>query len=179
MFELITKTMIKLIEEFKPISNDILMAMYHLQDKNTDLLLETLIKTISQILNPNKFDEIKWIWFDQFLLNSSIWFINVKNKKNEENETFYSLIEKIINEYDNKILSAKMKNDIIESKVMEEKEEWSLIMNNNNYEINKKYLDEKVMKQKEKGKIVENGIRQDNIKLFALVLQTNKLLNYY
>jgi len=145
------KVMIKLIESFKPISNDLLMMLLYNKDENhetnenvknnenneNELLLNKLETIVSDLLNPLKFDEIKWIWFEHYLLNSSIWFV-----KNKKNESFYSLIEKKVSQYENEILSVKMKQDIIESKIMDEKEEWSIIINqNNNYEINKKIFE--------------------------------------
>jgi len=141
----ITKTMITLIEEFKPISNEILMIIYNLKDENSELLLNKLIDITCKILNPNEFDEIKMSWFNEYLLNSSIWFL-----KNKQNKLFYSLIEERIIKYEKEILNKKMKNDIIESKIMDEKEEWSFIMNeDNNLEINKKYLNKNLMNSKE------------------------------
>ena len=96
MMNSITKTMITLIEENKPISNELLMIIYNLKDQNSELLFNKLIQITSEILNPNKFDEIKMSWFNEYLSsnsNSSIWFL-----KNKENKLFYSLIEeKIIN----------------------------------------------------------------------------------
>src|SRR5258705_2922538 len=69
-----------------------------------------------------------------------------------------------------------MKNDIVDSKIMDEKEEWSFIMNNNNnYEINKKYLNNNLWKEKEKGNLID--IRQDNIKLFEIVCSNNNNFN--
>src|SRR2546429_8934644 len=104
-------------------------------DENSELLFNKLIDIACEIMNPNKFDEIKMSWFNEYLLNSSIWFL-----KNKENKLFYSLIEEKLIKYEKEILSMQMKTDIIESKIMEEKEEWSLIMNNDhNVEINKKY----------------------------------------
>jgi hypothetical protein len=62
-----------------------------------------------------------------------------------------------------------MKEDIIESKIMDEKEEWSLIINNNNnYEINKKYLNKDIFNSSS-----NEDIRQDNIKLFQMVLPSS------
>src|ERR1700759_4756328 len=139
IFKSINKAIIKLIESYKPISNDLLMMILHNKDdENSEILLNKLELIISEILNPLKFDEIKWTWFNEYLLNSSssIWFIS-----NKKNELFYSLIEKRISQYEKEILSVKMKDDIIKSKIIEEKEEWSLVNNNdNNYEINKRYL---------------------------------------
>jgi hypothetical protein len=51
-------------------------------------------------------------------MNISIWLI-----KNENIELLYSLIEKIVKKYDKNELSEIMKKDIIESKIIEEKEE--------------------------------------------------------
>ena len=167
MMNSITKTMITLIEENKPISNEILTIIYNLKNENSELIFNKLINITCQILNPNKFDEIKMSWLNEYLLNSSfIWFL-----KDKENKLFYSLIEEELLKYENEILSIKMKNDIIESKIMDEKEEWSLIMNNNhNQEINKKYLDKNLINSKE---LIE--IRQDNLKLFEIILSNNNL----
>jgi len=58
-------------------------------------------------------------------------------------------LKKIVIKYEKEILSEKMKKDIIDSKIMEEKEEWSFIINqNDNYELNKRYLDQNLFKQK-------------------------------
>jgi hypothetical protein len=175
MINSISKTMINLIEEYKPISNEILMIIYNLNDKNSELLFNKLIHIILEILNPNKFDEIKLSWFNEYLLNSSIWFFkNNENKNiNDNNKLFYSIIEENLIKYENEILSKKMKEDIIESKIMDEKEEWSLIINNNhNYEINKKYLNKNVFNSP------NEEIRQDNINLFKMVLlNSNDNLN--
>jgi hypothetical protein len=70
--------------------------------------------------------------------------------ENKNNELLYLLIENEVSGFEKNILSVKMKKGIIfESKIVEEKEELSLMMNkDSNYEINKKYLYENVWKAK-------------------------------
>ena len=61
------------------------------------------------------------------------------------------MIEEEIKKFEKEILSVKMKKYIEESKIIEEKEEWSLIMNeDHNKEMNKKYLDKNMNDSKEK-----------------------------
>jgi hypothetical protein len=105
--------------------------------------------------------------------------------ENKNNELLYLLIENEVSGFEKNILSVKMKKGIIfESKIVEEKEELSLMMNkDSNYEINKKYLYENVWKAKleEEEKMKKRGkkknsldVRQDNVKLFAMVLLNSK-----
>ena len=115
----ITKSIIKLIKEFKPISNDLLIIIFNLKDENSDELWNYIISIMDEICNPNKYDLLKWCWFDEYLFNSSIWLI-----KNHKNELLYFEIEKIIEKYDKNNLSEIMKKDILESKIIDEKEEW-------------------------------------------------------
>src|SRR6266404_4407623 len=127
MMKSITNILIQLIKEHKPISNEMLIMILNLKNENSQLLFDKLIEIISEILNPLNFDEIKWSWFDEYLSQSSIWFVT-----NNKNELFYSLIQNVVQKYEKEILGVKMKNDILDSKIMDEKEEWSFIMNNNN-----------------------------------------------
>src|SRR2546429_271581 len=68
-------------------------------DENSELLFNKLIDIACEIMNPNKFDEIKMSWFNEYLLNSSIWFL-----KNKQNKLFYSLIEDKLIKYEKEIL---------------------------------------------------------------------------
>ena len=159
----ITKSIIKIIKEFKPISNDLLIIIFNLKDENSQELWNEIISIMNEICNPNKFDLLKWCWFDEYLSNSSIWLI-----KNEKNELLYSQIEKIVEKYDKNNLSEIMKKDILESKIIDEKEEWSLITNKNINELNNKYLDPNLKNNNNNN--INFNIRQDNIELFQIIL---------
>src|SRR5258706_1680339 len=113
MMKSITKATLRMMKEFKPISNDVLMIIMNLKDENSFNLFNKLIEIMIEILNPNKYDLLKWCWFDEYLLHSSIWYF-----KNEKNELFYSIINKIVHEYDKNNLSEIMKQDIKESKII-------------------------------------------------------------
>ena len=68
----ISKSFIELITQFKPISNDILMIIINLKYKYTNELLKILTQLMKEICDPNKFDLLKWTWFDEYLFSSSI-----------------------------------------------------------------------------------------------------------
>jgi hypothetical protein len=101
-------------------------------------------------------------------MNISIWLI-----KNENIELLYSSIEKIVKKYDKNELSEIMKKDIIESKIIEEKEEWSFLTNLNKNELNEKYLDENLKKYNINNVNNLINIRQDNIELFQIILNNS------
>ena len=108
-----TISIIDLIKTYKSISDDMLMIIMNLNDENSEKLLNEIIIN----LNPLNYYPIKWKWFDKYL-SSSILFKRI----NKENKLIYEMIEEIASSYDKEILSNMMKEDIIESKILEEKE---------------------------------------------------------
>src|SRR5207245_1293942 len=119
----------------------ILMIILNLKDENSIELWNFIILIMEEICNPNNYNLLKWCWFDEYLFHSSIWLV-----WNKKEELFYSQIEKIVRKYDKNDLSEIMKKDIEESKIIDEKEEWSLITNKNMNEFNTKYLDQNLIK---------------------------------
>jgi hypothetical protein len=60
------KSIIKMIKEFKPISNDILMIIFNLKDENSINLWDFILEIMNEICNLNKYDLLKWLWFDEY-----------------------------------------------------------------------------------------------------------------